>query len=80
MTIDDSPTVTRESYQELPNKNKLDILYDYNVATHKAIEELKNEITHLKKTKMRNTMYASICGFVGGAVAVLSLRVGEFFK
>lgn len=69
----DKPAVTRESFNILPTESKLVILFDYIVELHKQVSELKS-------TKIRNTTYSTIAGFVGGAIAVFGTRLGDLFK
>jgi ABC-type polysaccharide/polyol phosphate export permease len=67
------PAITKETFKELKQTDKLNIMYDY-------IIEMHRKIFTLEESKMRNTMYAGAFGFIGGAVAVLSTKLGSFFN
>lgn len=57
----------RETYQDLPQKCKLDILYDMQVKTLERIEKLETK-------KIFNTVTSAISGVIGGFMAYFSSK------
>jgi hypothetical protein len=62
----------RETYKDLPDSNKLDVLLDLHIECQEKIEKLSEKLD--KKTKVDTTVSAFF-GFVGGALAVLGQKI-----
>lgn len=64
--------ISKETYKNLPDSNKLDILLDLHVETK---EELKKLAEKLDRRKRIDTTASAFFGFVGGAMAALGQKI-----
>jgi hypothetical protein len=64
--------VERETYKDLPDSNKLDVLYDLHVESQLEIKKLSEKVD---KKKRIDTTVSAFFGFVGGALAVLGQKI-----
>jgi hypothetical protein len=65
----DLPTMSKQTFEELPDKNKLDIMFDYIVDIHERVDKTESR-------KIKNAIYSTLSGCVGGAIAFLSSKLG----
>ena len=62
----------RETYKDLPDSNKLNVLFDLHVESREEIKKLSEKLDRKKKV---DTTVSAFFGFVGGALAVLGQAV-----
>lgn len=60
--------ITRESFEAMPTGSKLNILFDCVVKMQKSMESIER---CQRAARIKNTVYASLGGVIGGALAVV---------
>ena len=70
--------ITKETFSEFQNADKLNVLFDLSIDANKNVEALKNEIatgltaleTKMDKRKMVDTGASIVSGMAGGFLAI----------